>query len=673
LQNTTLPYYFIFLFLFAFANQSLAKEQANSLSNKARSAKIEEYLSIVKKNLRINSSIAWDAIHKAKDLSIGFDEKKLLECNLNIAQIYQQKGVLDSALMIINDALLISEEQPVDSLRGEMYHALGLNYQFSGSIDLALESYHKALNINEKLGLIAPRMRQLNNIGLLYREEEEYDLAMEYLEECLRISRDNGLEKYQFFSYGNIGYILMKQNKWEEALERFEETIKLTYYQNDSLGSCSINYLISDVKLNLNDFEGAKRHANKALSIANQVDYALGKVFSQRVLSETYLREKKYDKARNLAQETLNYIKSNSANLYLEDILDVLYDIEYETGNYKEALEIHQQITTRRDSLHKVKIKEKISNSEYKYQLFKNEQENKLLKVENESNQRTSFLAIVVAFLLGLLVLSALYAYQKSRDNNEILEKAINVRTQELAKSNKNLAQSNSELERFAYIASHDLKTPLRDIVSFTGLLERQLKNHEDKNVHEFLAFIKKGGIRLNKLISDTLEYSKLSAHEEYNLTQVVDLNILFNELKNSISSFIIENNAEVIIQKDLPSLYANGSKLILLFQNLIENGIKYNNSPTPTINIYTDVKTEYISIFVQDNGIGISDEFKEEIFVMFSRLHNQNEYEGTGLGLSICKKIIEKFKGEFHLQSEIDKGSTFEIRLARHLFIEKN
>jgi len=680
LLHQKIIYYLIVLISFSTTTSSLASQTEPNIGDKERRAKITEYLTIAKSKLRTDSQEAMQLAQEAKKLSHDFSIDKEIAAEIIIAQAYQQTGSLDSALLIINEMMDISKSIKNDTLTAEIYHTRGLNFQYKGSLEVAIEDYHKALSINNALGLIKKSTLQLNNIGLLYREEEAFDLALEYLGKCLTLSKDNNLKKSEYFTYANIGYVLMKQNKWEEALERFEKSLELSQKVTDTLAFSTINYLISDVKLNLQDYSSAKKFAKKALEVSDYMNYAVGIVYSQRVLSEVYFYQKEYDQARIIIDKTLDYLKKNSANLYLEDVLNVSYKIEYETGNFKKALAIQKRLATRRDSLNQIETKEKISNSEYKYQLLQNEQENQLLKIKNESSEKNSYLAIAIAFLLLLVLFLSLFAYRNSKNHNKTLEQAIKVRTQELensnielAKSNKELAMSNEELERFAFIASHDLKTPLRDIISFTGLLERQLKPLNNEKINEYLAFIKTGGKRLNNLIIDTLEFSRLSNQTNEIKTKNINLNVLIDELQKSLSNYLIEKNASILKLNILPSLKANESSIILLFQNLIENSIKYNKSEQPTIKISTSIDQAFLSVFIEDNGIGIPVEYMEDIFVMFSRLHNKNEYEGSGLGLSICKKIMSQLNGEIQVQSVIDQGSIFEIKFPLDIVITED
>jgi signal transduction histidine kinase len=219
------------------------------------------------------------------------------------------------------------------------------------------------------------------------------------------------------------------------------------------------------------------------------------------------------------------------------------------------------------------------------------------------------------------------------------------------------LEQSNKELERFAYIASHDMKAPLRNIISFLSLIERKLKNHEDSDIHEFINFASSNARYMHTLVQDILEFSKISKVDEQ--LESVDLNELLLDLKNEFSTYILERNAVINIA-NLPIIHANKTQIYQLFQNLIENGIKYNESPIPTVNITVAKENKRLKIAFEDNGIGISEEFHEQIFEMFKRLHNNSIYQGTGIGLAICKKIMEIHQGDIHVLSNENKGSTF-------------
>jgi len=283
-------------------------------------------------------------------------------------------------------------------------------------------------------------------------------------------------------------------------------------------------------------------------------------------------------------------------------------------------------------------------------------------------------IAYLIISYIFLLVFKKLHRIQKSRideQNSRLLKQQ-----QELINSNQllkdrseQLMVSNQELERFAYIASHDLKTPLNNIISFSFLLERELKGFENENAHRYFHFIKEGSRKMDNLIKDVLEYSKMSSKGVK--SEEIDLNLLVDSVTNSISEYINEKNAEVLITTYLPTIKANKAKMYLLFKNLIENGIKYNQSESPLVEIGCIKKRNILQFQIKDNGIGIEPKYHQSIFEMFSRLHNDSEYEGTGLGLALCKKIVNELEGRIDIISKTGVGSQFVIALDKKHFAE--
>lgn len=238
------------------------------------------------------------------------------------------------------------------------------------------------------------------------------------------------------------------------------------------------------------------------------------------------------------------------------------------------------------------------------------------------------------------------------------LTETVEARNQ-LKDYSEQLEQSNKELERFAYVASHDMKSPLRNIISFLSLIERKLKNNPDKDIHEFINFASSNARYMHTLVQDILEFSKISKVHEQN--DIVNLNDILPEVINNLSEYINENNATINFE-DLPTIKVNKIQIKQLFQNLIENGVKYNENKNPTINIRVNKSKKMLKITFEDNGIGVSENFHEQIFDMFKRLHNNTVYQGTGIGLAICKKIMELHNGNIKISSNENHGSTFTL-----------
>lgn len=249
-------------------------------------------------------------------------------------------------------------------------------------------------------------------------------------------------------------------------------------------------------------------------------------------------------------------------------------------------------------------------------------------------------------------------------EKNRLLEENIHDRVLELELMQSKLAdfaqkliKSNQELTDFAHIASHDLRAPIRNIGSFAQLLERRIDPLLDARSKEYFGYIKTNVQQSTKLIEDLLNYSKID--KNIGEPQPVDLNDVLVLVTNNLQSFMLEKKAK-IIASNLPILRGHSSLFIQLFQNLINNGLIYNKSETPTISISVDCQEHDMVFKIADNGIGIPPQYKTHIFGMFQRLHASQDYEGSGIGLAFCERIVSTYHGRIWLESEEGKGSTF-------------
>jgi len=228
----------------------------------------------------------------------------------------------------------------------------------------------------------------------------------------------------------------------------------------------------------------------------------------------------------------------------------------------------------------------------------------------------------------------------------------------ELDKIITELKESNEQLERFAYVASHDLQEPLRKVNSFTQLFERRYHDLVDEKGQKYIYYIKDGTLRMQQLISDLLQFSRINtkgdAFKKIHTPEIVQ------DIKDLFESQLKETNGRIVVG-ELPDIYGDESQIRQLFQNLVGNAIKFRKiGVDPEINISAEKAGTNWVFKIKDNGIGIDEAYKDRIFVIFQRLHSKEAYEGTGIGLAICQQILKRHGGEISFTSEPGTGTEF-------------
>jgi light-regulated signal transduction histidine kinase (bacteriophytochrome) len=227
--------------------------------------------------------------------------------------------------------------------------------------------------------------------------------------------------------------------------------------------------------------------------------------------------------------------------------------------------------------------------------------------------------------------------------------------------ANVRLERSNKDLEQFAYITSHDLNQPLRNINSFAEILERKYGDKLDKEGLEFIQFIKGSAIRMSVLLHDLLAYSKIQT-QQHEFTRV-DLNAVLEVVKQNLKVELDETATTIIALTPLPVIDAYETLMVQLFQNLISNSIKYSKEGIPPVIIIESKRlAANLEISFSDNGIGFDNIYAERVFSLFKRLHTSDQYEGSGIGLSICKRIMERHFGSIKVDSKEGVGTVMTL-----------
>lgn len=263
------------------------------------------------------------------------------------------------------------------------------------------------------------------------------------------------------------------------------------------------------------------------------------------------------------------------------------------------------------------------------------------------------------------------------RRASELLEQKVAERTQDLQQANQDLERSNAELEQFAYVASHDLQEPLRKIRTFTNMLEGELQKQNLAKAHSYVDRIWQSSSRMQELIRDLLDFSRLNRNDAATY-EIVDLNAVAHTILNDLELAISQKGAQVHIQP-LPAIEANALQMSQLFYNLLSNALKFTKegvppvieiscaAATPQVLAAHHLEGRDIPFFhfrFADNGIGFLNEYAQQIFTIFQRLHNKSTYEGTGIGLALCKKVVLNHHGAIFAEGEEGKGAVFNVLL---------
>jgi light-regulated signal transduction histidine kinase (bacteriophytochrome) len=254
----------------------------------------------------------------------------------------------------------------------------------------------------------------------------------------------------------------------------------------------------------------------------------------------------------------------------------------------------------------------------------------------------------------------------------KVSEEKVKELNHQLIQNIERLESANKELDRFAYMASHDLQEPLRKIITFSDHLSAKFKDKLDDEGRMHINRIQNAAERMQVLIRDIMSLSKIASDKSTFV--FTDLNVLLNEVTTDLERRIKEKNARILIDK-LPSFCVNQGMIYSLFQNLISNSLKYSKKGVdPEIRISSEIyntelkgsekKQKFCRIYVTDNGIGFDQKDSDQIFSIFKRLHSSAEFDGTGIGLAICKKIVEKHSGFISAKSKVNEGSTFIVSL---------
>ncbi|MEL6863798.1 MAG: ATP-binding protein, partial [Bacteroidota bacterium] len=585
---------------------------------------------------------------------------------LAVASLY--KGHLEASYDYGQKAYDTAAEINDQKTMASAVNVFGIYHHEKGNLVKALEHYLEGLKYSALISDTISLSIGNFNIGILYEKMEQKERAASYFERAAALGKATNDYETICMSYSSLGAILEKEEKYDEALAYYQDGLEIAMKHEDKFNTAHMLMGMAQVQSEKGNVELALSNAQRAsqyyMEIGNEdmVPYAFG------ALAEIYNKMEDYDNAVRYAQESMNLVEKHQIRDLVPDLHKSLSEAYAGLGQYEKAYRYHVFFQESKDSIVNESLAQRIAEQEASFRMTQQATENQLLK-EKQARQDVVLKnrnTIAVATILGLLLVSCLalalfVAFRQKLAYNRQLKDEVKNRTAELETSNAALIKSNTELERFAYIASHDLKEPLRNIVSFSKLIDRRVGGTFDDTTRDYLEFVINNAKQMNILIEDVLEFSRIG-HTNVSFEDVEMVKII-RQVEMALGQMLAEKNAAIYFEL-LPRIYSKESQIYLLFKNLIENAIKYNNSDLPTVRVRYIDQGEHHLFMVEDNGIGIAQEYQDQIFHMFKRLHTRDHYKGSGLGLAICKKIVDFLGGKIWVESKEGSGSRFCIQM---------
>lgn len=552
----------------------------------------------------------------------------------------------------------------------EMYQIYSQSYILQQEYSKSLEMSQELLQLAKLAGDAEKEVIALRNIAVVCGVKSNYKIGMQYFLEALTKCEAIGYKELVLQIQINIGTLYAHLYNYEEAIKRYESVlgqhsevldpktrtvvfnnlgniyltseqpeIALDFFQqaNGLAAQCNFQELLAysiaqlgRTKIALDRIAEAKVDSETARSLYEKLATSNGKQINLLNLSRIAFEEHQFDQAFEYAltaADLSKQIKDDSSEIRAYKQLAELFKLR---GDFEKAFEYQDKHAKILEEFSKVQRTRHNLDMEIRHAIREQQKEIELLTKENE--------------------------YQ-----SQLLNQG-----EKIARQNDELVRANEDLKQFAYIASHDLKEPLRMIGSFTQVIHKIAKPHISEKDQEYFTFVFEGVTRMNNLLDGLLRYSVISQNSEEMVN--VDLNEVLTICMANLKIRMVETDA-VIERGLLPTLKGTQQLYIQLFQNLISNAVKFvEKSKQPLIRITSFETAEHHVIEVADNGIGISEENQGKIFEIFKRLHCQREYEGTGIGLAICQKIMSRIGGSIKVQSELGMGTTFSLFVPKKL-----
>lgn len=559
-------------------------------------------------------------------------------------------------------------------------NAIGLNYLWFSDLFLAKSEYEKciifaqkAVDFFDEKGNYDFASAALVNIAEIQLILEDYGESRKIIESIVLRRNEIGNNQFLIKPLNMLGIIEYEENNSVKSEEIFDEVISIIAVLGN-FPDLSVTYLYkSKIYDKKGDLEKAISFGQKAKEEAQKSSIKKLEIKANLQLGEIYAKAGNKQESEDLIRSSFSWAKEKGDDEIMVTASHLMSKCAVQIGDYKMAY-FYKDIETKKSAvlLNNQKTKD-VAVQQVRYSLEKSKKEKEVADRIKELDytyklQRAQSLQNVLLFGLGLLIVMAsalVYSnLRRKRSNESLIDKNEELINTERILESKNAElekyiESNIQLQQFAHIASHDLKSPIRTITSFLGLLKRGVYATLDSSQKEYLDFSLASAKDMFALVNDLLSYSEVNSLK-LNLSSI-DISGLLNNVLRNLNTGIVEKNAIVELMNIPESVVGDSLKLRQVFQNLIANAIKFVKAgDQPKIVVSCEEWPSEWLFKIKDNGIGLKKDFKEKIFEPFVQLNNKKDYTGTGLGLSLCRKIVEKHEGKIWADTNDIGGTTF-------------
>jgi signal transduction histidine kinase/tetratricopeptide (TPR) repeat protein len=609
-----------------------------------------------------------------------------IKCELQHAVFYYERGNFLGALERIRSAMEITKAYYYPAQQAKLYFQAGDIYINLGEFDLSLEYFFKALEISEAIGLEAETAMIYAKIAWVFKEERKLDLAMEYARRSMELNEKLGSNYGISYVQNTIGLVYFLQEKYIESVGEFQKSLKIRREINHTRGVVATLFNEALALEKLGENEKALGQLMVAIEQAKPVKNSLSFAYLYRGAAQLLIKLNRYNEAEDFLDKALELDSKVSSKLSLRNTYQMYSSLHEAKGNFKLALDYGKKYQLLDDSIFTDRSSAKIAELQATYNLRQKENEIEALKkqrvlqedllqlrnAEIRDQKLQIYVAVFFLAIVSVFVAIMIHLYRKlnqtqtnlSRVNSQLKEANLTVSDandnleQKVNERTSQLRQAYAELDTFFYRSSHDFRRPLTTLMGLADVAKITVK---DEQAIELFKMVRVTAENLDKMLYKLQSISDIGAME-LSYKNVIVRNLVENCLEKHAQE-IEDLGVDVITNVQVEGAITTYPVLVsIIMDNLIENALNFSSRSEPYVKVNAYLKGDSLVIEVEDNGHGIPDDHKMNIFAMYFKATEKSK--GNGLGLYIVSKAAEKLSATVRVETAFDKGSRFIVEI---------